>query len=154
MLIELRSELEISENDSLTTFKAAASSEVYHCMLSYILYISINLHHLLITHACCTKGCLCIWPNQMICIQKSGTPFYLLVYLGGQSSLLQGTGEVMGFGMWRHMVGCTSFPFSVTQWILRSQVPLFPQEALHVVQSPKRQPKSVDPYKREYFRKP
>lgn len=64
-------------------------------------------------------------------------------HLGGQSCLLQGTAEVTGFCMCWHFVVGTIFPSGVTQSSLRSHVPLFPQEALHVVQSPNRQPNSV-----------
>ncbi len=53
----------------------------------------------------------------------------------------------------RRDVGWTSFPSRVTHWILRSQVPLFPQEALHVVQSPKRQTNSGYKYQQHNIEK-
>lgn len=101
------------------------------------------LHSILSSSFLAPSYSLCQETESMICFQKCRTVFYCLP--GG--AVLSVAGNRGRDGIWYALThgGLSAFPSSVTQWILRSQVPLLPQEALHVVQSPKRQPNSEDP---------
>lgn len=64
-------------------------------------------------------------------------------HLGGQSWMLQPTGGATGLGRWWHIAGLTSRPPGLTQRARRTRLPRSPQEALHIVQSPRCQANSV-----------
>ncbi len=66
--------------------------------------------------------------------------YYLLsdVYLGGQSRRLHGCGWLIGLGRWWQIEWGISWPSDVRHRTFLIWVPLLPQEALHVLHSPKR----------------